>query len=109
MAIRHYLGTDSIDVNTTSISLPGVSRHYSSITQIIEDINNARVWAGFHYRTTMVRSNTLGSAIADWIAANMMTVLPETPVGLDDQDNDGHYVGILVQESYNLNNLENED
>jgi hypothetical protein len=108
-AIRHYLGTDSIDVNTTSISLPGVSRHYSSITQIIDDINNARVWAGFHYRTTMVRSNTLAFAIADWIEVNMMTVLPETPVGLDDQDNDGHYVGISVQESYDLNNLENED
>ena len=108
-AIRHYLGTDSIDVNTTSISLPGVSRHYSSITQIIEDINNARVWAGFHYRTTMVRSNTLASAIADWIAANMMTVLPEGPLGPDDEDTDGNYRGISVQESYDLNNLENED
>lgn len=109
LAIRHYLGTDSIDVNTTSISLPGVSRHYSSITQIIEDINNARVWAGFHYRTTMVRSNTLASAIADWIAVNMMTVLPEPPLDPDDEDTDGNYRGISVQENYDLNNLENED
>jgi hypothetical protein len=108
-AIRHYLGTDTIDVNTTSSSLAGVSRHYTSISQIIGDINSARVWAGFHYLTTMVRSNTLAFAIADWIDANMMTVLPESPLGPDDEDNDGNYRGISVQENYDLNNLENED
>ena len=48
-------------------------------------------------------------AIADWIDANMMTVLPESPVGPDDEDNDGNYVGISVQETCDLNNLENED
>lgn len=109
VAIRHYLGTDSIDVNTTSTSLPGVSRHYTSITRIIEDIVDARVWAGFHYRTTMVRSNTLAFAIADWIDANMMTVLPESPLGPDDEDTDANYRGISVQESYALSNLENDD
>jgi len=108
-AIRHYLGTDTIDVNTTSSSLPGVSLHYTSISQIIADIRDARVWSGFHYRTTMVRSNTLAFAIADWIEANMMMVLPESPLGPDDTDNDGYYRGIPVQESYDLNNVENED
>jgi hypothetical protein len=39
----------------------------------------------------------------------MMTVLRESPVGPDDNDNDGKYEGISVQESYDLNNLENED
>jgi len=38
----------------------------------------------------------------------MMRVLPESPLGPDDADNDGHYGGISV-ESYDLNNLENED
>jgi hypothetical protein len=40
---------------------------------------------------------------------NMMTVLPESPGGPDDDDNDGHYRGISVQESYDLNKVENED
>jgi hypothetical protein len=56
-----------------------------------------------------VRSNTLGIAVANWVNDNMMTVLPESPVGPDDNDNDGNYGGISVQESYDLNNLENED
>jgi hypothetical protein len=36
-------------------------------------------------------------------------VLPESAVGPDDDDNDGHYRGIAVQESYDLNNVQNED
>ena len=84
-------------------------RHYTSLNQIIEDIDLARIYAGFHYRSTMVRSNTLGIAVGNWVNDNMMTVLPESPLRPDDDDNDGHYAGISVQESYDLNNLENED
>ncbi len=96
-------------MTTTSISLPGVTRHYTSLNQIIEDVDFARIYAGFHYRSTLVRSNTLGRAIANWMNANMMTPLAELPVSLVDEDNDGHYHGIPVQEIYDLNNLENED
>jgi hypothetical protein len=64
---------------------------------------------GFHYRSTLVRSNTLGIAVADWVNGNMMMVLPKTSAGRDDEDNDGNYRGIPVQESYDLNNVENED
>ena len=108
-AIQNYIGSDTIDVTTTSISLPGVTRHYTSLNQIIEDVNVARIYTGFHYRSTLVRSNTLGIAVANWVNDNTMTVLPEGPLGPDDKDNDGNYGGISVQESYDLNNLENED
>jgi hypothetical protein len=57
----------------------------------------------------MVRSNTLGIAVANWVNDNMMTVLPESPGGPDDVDNDGNYRGISVQERSDLNNVENED
>ncbi len=107
-AIQNYRGSDTIDVMTTSTALPGVSRHYTSLNQIIEDVNVARIYAGFHYRSTLVRSNTLGIAVANWVNDNMMMVLPESPLGPEDADNDGNYGGISV-ESYNVNNLENED
>ena len=80
--------------------------------QIIQDVNFARIYAGFHYRSTLVRSNTLGITVANWVNGNMMTVLPERRPGPDDDDNDGNYRGIFVQENYdlnNLNNLENQD
>jgi hypothetical protein len=53
------------------------------LSQIIEDVNSARVYTGFHYRSTMVRSNTLGIAVANWVNDNMMTVLPESADGPD--------------------------
>ena len=64
----------------TSTSLPGATRYYSSLNQIIEDVNAARIYTGFHYRSTLVRSNTLGIAVANWVNDNMMTVLPEGPL-----------------------------
>ena len=108
-AIQNYRRSDAIDVTTMSTALPGVSRHYTSLHQIIEDVNVARIYTGFPYRSTMVRSNTLGIAVANWVNDNMMTVLPESPIGPDDDDNDGNYVGISVQESSDPSNLENED
>lgn len=87
-AIQNYLGSDAIDVTTTSTSLPGISRHYTSLNQIIADVNAARIYAGFHYRSTLVRSNPLGIAVANWVNDNMMTVLPESAVGPDEKDNE---------------------
>jgi hypothetical protein len=92
-AIQNYLSSDAIDVTTTSTSLPGAARHYTSLTQIIQDVNAARIYAGFHYRSTLVRSNPLGIAVANWVNDNMMTVLPENHVGPDDHDNDDHSGG----------------
>src|SRR5262249_2306760 len=105
----NYLGHDTIDVTTTSTSLPGVTRHYTSLNQIIQDVNVARIYTGFHYRSTLVRSNKLGIAVANWVNGTMMTVLSESPLGPDNEDNDGHYRGIPVQESYDLNNIENKN
>jgi hypothetical protein len=72
-------------------------------------VNVARIFTGFHYRSTLVRSNRLGIAVANWVNGNLMTVLPESRLCPDDEDNDGNYRGISVQENYDLNNLGNGD
>jgi hypothetical protein len=97
-AIQNYLRSDTIDVTISSTSLPGATRHYTSLNQIIEDVNAARIYTGFHYRSTLVRSNKLGIAVANWVNDNMMMLLPESTSGPDDQDNDGNYLGIAVDE-----------
>jgi hypothetical protein len=82
--IRNYRGSDTIDLTITSTSLPDAIRYYTSLNQIIDDVNVARIYIGFHYRSTLVRSNTLGIAVGNWVNDNMMTVLPESHVGLDE-------------------------
>jgi hypothetical protein len=51
-------------------SLP--DRTYSSITQARDDGNNARVWGGMHYPSTVAISDELGASIASYVNANSM-------------------------------------
>src|SRR5262249_52412262 len=41
-ALQNYFG-DAVNVDTTSTSKPGVTRHYNSLEQIIQDVNGARI------------------------------------------------------------------
>ena len=61
----------------TSTSLPGATRNYTSPSQIIEDVNAARIYTGFHYRSTLVPSNAHGIAVANWVNDNLMTRPPD--------------------------------
>ncbi len=106
-AIQNYFG-DAVSVDATSTSLVGVTRHYTSLNRYIEDVNSARIYAGFHYRSTMQRSNVLGRAVANWVNDNMMV-----PLEHDDDDgeggSDGHYQGQPVHDDYDGSNDESED
>jgi hypothetical protein len=77
---RRDRGGDAVDVTITSTSLAGATLHDTSLSQIIDDVDTARIYTGFHYRSTLVRSNALGIAVANWVNDNMMTVLPERSV-----------------------------
>ena len=54
----------------TTAGLP--SRTYTSIAQARSDGNNARVWGGMHYPSTVAISDALGEAIATWVNVNSM-------------------------------------
>jgi hypothetical protein len=56
---------DEQSFKLTTIGLP--SRTYSSITQARSDGNNARVWGGMHYPSTVEISDALGEAIALYV------------------------------------------
>jgi hypothetical protein len=48
------------------------SRTYTSITQARSDGNNARVWGGMHYPSTVAISDAVGEAIAEHVNRNAM-------------------------------------
>jgi len=106
-AIQNYFG-DAVSVDATSTSLVGVTQHYTSLNQYIEDVNSARIWAGFHYRSSLQQSNVLGRAVANWVNDHLMVPLD------DDEDDgeggsDGHYQGQPVHDDYDGSNNESED
>ena len=57
---------------TSSFVNPGgpAVRSFSSFSQAVDEIVEARIWAGLHFRTADVQAVQLGTNIADYAAAN---------------------------------------
>ena len=53
----------------------GVTRSFSNFTAAIDEIKNARVFAGIHFRTATNDGQSLGVNVADWVLAH--SFLPE--------------------------------
>jgi hypothetical protein len=69
---------------TFTLTSPGLpSRTYTSIAQARSDGDNARVWGGMHYPSTVGISDALGEAIAKYVNRNSMKRLRG---GNDDDD-----------------------
>jgi membrane-associated phospholipid phosphatase len=62
---------------TTRLAGVDVPRTYTSISQARTDGNNARVWGGMHYPSTVAVSDQLGGAVANYINQNAMQKLRE--------------------------------
>ena len=55
----------------TSDVRPG-TRSFSSFSDAVAEIANARVFGGIHFRTSCVRANTLGRAVADYVSRHAL-------------------------------------
>jgi len=60
------------DFTVTSAGLPGVSRSFSSFSEGIAQVADARVWAGFHYRFSCEDGVVLGDQVGSWVQAHRM-------------------------------------
>ena len=54
-----------VDVSVTHPPFFGVTRTYSSFSQIGDEVDDARVWAGIHFRTADVAGRALGRQIGE--------------------------------------------
>ena len=60
------------DGQTFTLTTGANSRTYHSISQARSDGNNARVWGGMHYPSTVEVSDGVGEAVADHVNTNTM-------------------------------------
>jgi hypothetical protein len=58
----------------TSPTAPGVTRTWHSIEDYVTDVNNARIWAGVHYRFSTEVGAAMGRKIGDLAVQNYMMV-----------------------------------
>jgi hypothetical protein len=66
--LRHF--NDRQTFTLTSAGQP--SRTYTSISQARADGNNARIWGGMHYPSTVAISDATGATIAEYVDQNAM-------------------------------------
>jgi hypothetical protein len=63
-----FFGTDEIGFDVTSSRFPGELRHFDRFSDALEEIIEARIWAGLHFRTADVQAEILGRTVADYMA-----------------------------------------
>jgi hypothetical protein len=69
-ALELFLGTDQVTFGAVSIAFPGEVRTFTSFSQALDEIVEARIWAGLHYRNADVQARALGKNVADYMAAH---------------------------------------
>ncbi len=56
-------------ISITSPTAPGVTRTWRRIADYVEEVSNARVWGGVHYRTSTVVGQRMGAEIGRLVVA----------------------------------------
>ena len=71
--IKAALGTEDIpEIAMTSPTAPGVTHRWTNMTAFAEEVANARVWAGFHYRSSTRTGTDMGRKIGEYAVNNVM-------------------------------------
>jgi hypothetical protein len=71
--VRAALGTEDIpEVAMTSATAPGVTHRWTNMTAFTEEVANARIWAGFHYRFSTRVGSEMGYQIGEYVVKSVM-------------------------------------
>jgi hypothetical protein len=71
--VRAALGSDDIpEIALTNPALPGVIHRFTNVTALTEEVANARIWAGFHYRSSTRVGTRMGLQIGEYVVRNVM-------------------------------------
>jgi hypothetical protein len=71
--IRGLLGGDDIpDVGLTSPFLPGVTHRFTNLQAFTDEVANARIYAGFHYRFSTIAGREMGQKIGAYVVKSVM-------------------------------------
>jgi VCPO second helical-bundle domain len=68
-AIARFLGTSEIDFTIPSLTGLG-DRHYQRVGDLENEIMNARIWGGIHFRSSVEDGRILGMKVADYVLAH---------------------------------------
>lgn len=71
--IEGLLGSDEIpEVSLTSPFVPGVTHRFTNLRAYTEEVANARICAGFHYRFSTIAGREMGQKIGTYVIKSVM-------------------------------------
>jgi hypothetical protein len=75
--LEKVLGTHEItEIAMTSTTAPGITRRWSNLHAFVQEVSDARVWAGFHYRFSTKIGQDLGQKIGEHVVGHLMQPVP---------------------------------
>ena len=66
---------DNTAFSVTSAGLPGVQRDFTTFSAAVQQVEDARIYAGFHFRFSCTDAATLGAQVANYITTTLMQPL----------------------------------
>ena len=66
-------GYQITSISTSCIRVMPATRTFSSFSQALTELIEARIWAGLHFRTPDVQGQALGRNVAEYAVANYFT------------------------------------
>jgi hypothetical protein len=71
-ALRAVVGNEVAEISLTSSTAPGVTRKWTKLSDYADEVSNARVWAGFHYRFSTEAGKEMGRKIGELTVATQL-------------------------------------
>ena len=65
--LKGFFGSDEVVVSVTYPAVFGVTRSYASFSQIANEVDNARVWGGIHFRSADIDGRDLGRRVGEYV------------------------------------------
>jgi len=62
---------DDTPFTVTSANMTGVTRDFTSFTDAVRQVEDARIWAGFHYRFSCEAGAVLGENVGEWVLSTV--------------------------------------
>jgi hypothetical protein len=65
-ALQDFFGRDKIAFDVSSPRFPGQPRHFRRFSDLLQEIVDARVWGGIHFRTADEQGAGIGRNVVRW-------------------------------------------
>jgi len=73
--LQSELGDSVGPLSMASPTLPGVTRRWTKVSEVVDEVSNARIWSGVHYRFSTEVAGKMGREIGQYAVKNYLQPL----------------------------------